>query len=193
MMELGRSGMISVILATHNDERLLVPTLAALVPGAVSGLVREVLVADGGSSDGTVAVAELAGCRLQISDQPKSARLKGAAGSARSPWLMFLRPGIVPQPEWRDVVEQFLTRADAGVDFHPIGVFATTPRIPIIHRLIQLRLSAVGLVVLKKLYVEVGGHDDTVQSDTALLRRLGRSRASVLPARVVNLADTKDR
>ena len=31
--------MISVVIATHESERLLVPTLAALVPGAMTGLV----------------------------------------------------------------------------------------------------------------------------------------------------------
>ncbi|KAB2881843.1 MAG: glycosyl transferase, partial [Pseudorhodoplanes sp.] len=35
--------MISVIIPTHESERLLVRTLACLVPGATAGLVREVI------------------------------------------------------------------------------------------------------------------------------------------------------
>ncbi|MEA2873185.1 MAG: hypothetical protein QOH67_3161, partial [Hyphomicrobiales bacterium] len=45
--------MFSVIVATYDSERALVPTLAALVPGATAGIVREVIVADGGSRDET--------------------------------------------------------------------------------------------------------------------------------------------
>jgi len=32
--------MLSVVIATENAERNLVPTLAALVPGAMAGVVR---------------------------------------------------------------------------------------------------------------------------------------------------------
>ena len=51
----GRTLMFSIIIATHDSERALVPTLAALVPGATAGIVREVIVADGGSRDETEA------------------------------------------------------------------------------------------------------------------------------------------
>ncbi len=58
--------MISVVIATHESERLLVPTLAALVPGALAGVVREVIVADAGSRDDTAKVADVAGCRFMV-------------------------------------------------------------------------------------------------------------------------------
>lgn len=38
--------MLSVIIPTHDSERALVRTLAALVPGAAAGLVSEVLITD---------------------------------------------------------------------------------------------------------------------------------------------------
>ena len=43
--------MISVIIPTLNSEIVLAHTLAALVPAAAEGVVREVIVVDGGSSD----------------------------------------------------------------------------------------------------------------------------------------------
>ena len=55
------------------------PTLAALVPGATAGIVREVIVADGGSRDDTEQVADIAGCRFLSSVEPLGARLKAAA------------------------------------------------------------------------------------------------------------------
>jgi glycosyltransferase involved in cell wall biosynthesis len=53
--------MLSVVIATHNSERALLPTLAALVSGAAAGIVREVIVADAGSRDATAAIADGAG------------------------------------------------------------------------------------------------------------------------------------
>ena len=85
--------MFSIIIPTNDSERALVPTLAALVPGATAGIVREAIVADGGSRDDTEKIADIAGCRFLVSRQPTGARLKAAAQSARGDWLMFIRPG----------------------------------------------------------------------------------------------------
>ena len=59
--------MLSVIIPTLNCERALALTLAMLVPGAVSGMVREVVLADGGSTDATLEVADAAGCSVLTS------------------------------------------------------------------------------------------------------------------------------
>src|SRR5262249_37675321 len=98
----GRRPMLSVVIATQDSERVLVPTLAALVPGAVAGVVREVIVADAGSHDDTATIADGAGCRLLVSNGGRGARLKAAAATARAPWLLFLRPGVVPEATWVD-------------------------------------------------------------------------------------------
>ena len=92
--------MLSAIIATHESERALVPTLAALVPGATAGLLGEVVVADAGSRDATAEVADIAGCRFMASNEPLGARLKAAAASTRAPWLLFLRAGCVPEAGW---------------------------------------------------------------------------------------------
>ena len=92
--------MLSVIIVTIDSERALVPTLAALVPGATSGLISEVIVADGGSRDDTAAVADAAGCNFRVFDGPLGRRLKTAAAAARAPWLLFLRPGTILDAAW---------------------------------------------------------------------------------------------
>ncbi|MGC1824295.1 MAG: glycosyltransferase, partial [Pseudolabrys sp.] len=96
----GYGSMLSVVIATHESERTLVPTLAALVPGAAAGLLGDVVVADAGSRDATAEVADVAGCRFISSTEPIGAQLKAAAASTRGPWLMFLRAGAVPQAGW---------------------------------------------------------------------------------------------
>src|ERR1700692_3700674 len=85
--------MLSVIIATKDSERALVPTLAALVSGATAGMISEVLIADGGSRDDTAAVAEVAGCNFFVLDGTTARRLNAAAGKARARWLLFLPPG----------------------------------------------------------------------------------------------------
>src|SRR5262245_58936909 len=85
-----REPMISVVIPTLNDEDGLAGTLAALVPAAVDGLVREVIVVDGGSTDGTLHIAEAAGTEIVRSEASRGAQLAARAKRARFPWLLFL-------------------------------------------------------------------------------------------------------
>ena len=66
--------MLSVIIATKDSERPLVLTLAALVPGAMAGIVREVIVADAGSGDATARVAHLL-CETAVRMNSRDGRL----------------------------------------------------------------------------------------------------------------------
>src|ERR1041385_91738 len=103
--------MFSVVIATNDSERALVATLAALVPGATAGIVREVIVADGGSRDETEQVADYAGCAFFSSGEPLGTRLNAAAAKARGDWLMFLHPGARPGPTWIDETIAFVQQA----------------------------------------------------------------------------------
>ena len=55
--------MLSVIIPTDGVEQSAVATLAALVPDAASGLVREVLLVDRAGNGVIERVADVAGCR----------------------------------------------------------------------------------------------------------------------------------
>src|SRR3977135_1657875 len=85
--------MLTVIIPTKNHEHALAPTLAMLVPGAMTGTVSQVIVADGDSTDATAEVVDVAGCEIMTSTAPLAARLRSAAAAARGSWLMVLRPG----------------------------------------------------------------------------------------------------
>src|SRR5262245_65191604 len=99
--------MISVVIPTHESERLLAHTLAALVPGALDGLLREVIVADAGSKDGTAKVADVAGCRFMVLPGSRGERLAAAAAAARADWLWFVQPGSIPGTGWIEELGRF--------------------------------------------------------------------------------------
>ena len=92
--------MISVVIATHNDERTLGQTLASLVTAAVDGLVREVILADAGSTDHTLAIAEDAGARVVQAEGVVEARLAEACKTARSEWLLILEASVPAPHGW---------------------------------------------------------------------------------------------
>jgi len=182
--------MLSVIIASHESERTLVPTLAALVPGAASGLLREVIVADGGSRDETAAVADLAGCRFISSCEPLGARLKAAAKAARAPWLMFLRAGVVPEPGWITAAEHFMQAADQLDAAGRAAVFrrqnGADPALGDVLAALRAAFGGgkprpeQGLLIARRFYEALGGHAGDDGAEEALLRKLGRRRIALL-------------
>ena len=184
--------MLSVVIPTFDSERTLVPTLAMLVPAAMSGVVRDVIIADGRSADATLEVADIAGCNVVASSAPLAQRLREAVATARAPWLMFLRPGTVLDTTWLDETVNFIEDTERG-DAAVAAVFrrAAPRRAPypmVIEALALIKFALIGragpdqgLVISTRLYGELGGHHDGAADPEAdLLSRLGRRRIVML-------------
>src|ERR1700682_4884158 len=106
--------MLSVIIPTEGLEQPAVATLAALVPGAAAGVVREVLLVDRTGTGVIERVADVAGCRFLRCEGSHASALAAGARQARSPWLMFLHAGAVLDSGWIDETTQFIQRVSAG-------------------------------------------------------------------------------
>jgi hypothetical protein len=194
--------MLSVVIATQDSERALLPTLSALVAGAAAGIVREVIVADAGSVDATATVADAAGCRFLSSALPRGARLKAAAQAARAPWLMFLAPGTVPDVTWVDEARRFIEQAElrgcAGTYaavFRP-GSAAFRPTLIEALALLWAALgggpsTGQGLLIAKSLYHSIGGHPDGGEPERDLAHRLGRRRLVLLPSGAISVVEKR--
>src|SRR3982074_2765900 len=100
--------MLSVIIPTQGLEQPAVATLAALVPGAAAGVVREVLLVDRSGTGVIQRVADVAGCRFLRFEGSHAAALAAGARQARSPWLMFLHAGAVLDSGWIEETAQFI-------------------------------------------------------------------------------------
>jgi glycosyltransferase involved in cell wall biosynthesis len=185
--------LISVILPTLDAERLLVPTLSALVPGSAAGLVREVILADGGSKDDTEKVADAAGCEFLRGPRDLGARLRAAAHAARGNWLLFLDPAGVLDEGWPREVRAFMDSAErsgfAGrraasfrLAFDGFGMKPKLKKAASAARLALLGRprDEQGLLIAKRFYDELGAHTDGAKAHRRLIARLGRRRMVAL-------------
>ena len=93
--------MISAIILTGGSERDLASILSALVPAAVDGLVRQVLVVSNGESPAVAAICEDAGASL-------APDLSAAASSARADILLVLPENLRLRPGWHESVRRHL-------------------------------------------------------------------------------------
>jgi hypothetical protein len=187
--------MLSVIIPTEGVEQPAVATLAALVPGAAAGVVREVLLVDRADNGVIERVADVAGCRFLPFKGSRAAALAAGARAARAPWLMFLRAGAVLDATWIDETTQFIHRVSAS-DRPRAGVFrhARSPyaerrlrdSLTFIARMIAGPLSDQGLLIARDHYDRLGGYGaGGRRSEARLLRQLGRSSRTLLRSRII--------
>jgi hypothetical protein len=189
--------MITAIFAARDVEMPLAHALHALVPAAAEGVLREVLVIDGGSSDGTAVVADAAGCDIVESRGERENDLRRAAELAKSDWLLFLSPHAVMEVGWQAEAVDYIGRAvESGCANRCAAVFrlgqaddSTRARLSEWFASVRTKLLAApreeqGLLISRQLYRELGGHHALpAMSEVDLARRVGRRRLTLLRKR----------
>ena len=185
--------MISIIIPTLNAEQYLPATLSALVPGAVEGLVREVIAVDGGSTDRTQKIIDHAGAEFVPSAPGRGRQLHDGAKRARSQWLLFLHADTVLEDSWVREAIRFMHAVDSGARAPAAAAFrfqlddrGICPRS--LERLVSLRCRVLrlpygdqGLLIPRRLYNDIGGYRDMpIMEDVDFVRRLGRARVELL-------------
>lgn len=181
--------MLTVVIPTLNAAHGLPRTLAALGrPDA--GL--EIVVADGGSRDGTCALAEAHGARVVKVPAGRGPQLAAGAeaAAADATWLLFLHADTVPAPGWRDVVARHVATTPGRAGYFRFALDDPSSAARRVERLVawRCRLLALpygdqGLLISRELYSAVGGFAAVpLMEDVDLIRRLGRRRLAGLPA-----------
>lgn len=193
--------MISVVIPTLNAESGLAACMSALVPATVEGLVREVIIVDGGSTDRTLRIADQAGARIVKSAPGRGRQLLTGSKAARFDWILFLHADTVLDAGWEREVSAFIERVEVGRRPESGAVFRfALDDLGFMPRLVEwgvaLRTSVLrlpygdqGLVIPRRLYDRIGGFRDMpLMEDVDIIRRLGRSRTIVLRATAVTSA-----
>lgn len=100
---------VSAIIPTRNEEVRIGPTIDA----ARAAGVHEVIVADGGSSDGTVTIAEARGARVITGERVRARQLNRGAAEATGDVLIFLHADTLLPP---DAAGAVIRAIDSGSD-----------------------------------------------------------------------------
>jgi glycosyltransferase involved in cell wall biosynthesis len=104
--------MITVVIPVRDQEEPLLRTLAALAPLAAQGIVADVVVADCGSRDATLSVADAAGCAIVENCADRASAIRAAVGLARKPWLLLLAAGDIPDAGLAAAAREHIARTD---------------------------------------------------------------------------------
>lgn len=187
---------ISVVIPTLNARRTLPDCLASLIEGLSEGLIREVVIADGGSHDATPALAEAAGAVLVTAPASRGGQLRRGCAIAGGRWLMVLHADTVLEPGWSRAVADHIAEPGAGPAHFRLAFRATgiMPRwvagwANLRAAMFRLPYGDQGLLVRRDAYDRAGGYpDQPLMEDVALALALG-VRFAALPARALTGAD----
>ncbi len=193
--------MITVVIPTLNAESGLAAALTALIPATVEGLIREVIIVDGGSTDRTLEIADQAGASIVRSGSGRGRQLAVGAEHARMPWVMFLHADTVLETGWEREAAAFIERVEVGQRPEAAAAFQFAlddlgfkPRVietgvTVRCFLFRLPYGDQGLLIPRRLYKSLGGYKELpLMEDVDLVRRLGRSRTIILRAKAVTSA-----
>src|SRR5258707_15693938 len=108
LLSMSSTPPLSIVIPVRDAATFLPSCLGALEEGRSCGLVREIIVVDGGSRDDTPARALALGARLLVAPAGRGAQLAAGAASASGAWLLFLHADTILPPDWPASVAAFL-------------------------------------------------------------------------------------
>lgn len=182
--------MISIVIPALNEERALPGTLARVFEQAGA---FEVIVVDGGSSDGTRAVAQgHPAVRLVEAPRGRARQMNAGARAARGEWLLFLHADTLLPRDGLARIAGLPGEVDAGCFEQRFS--GDDWRLALISRLHNFRCRRTGVMygdqamfIRRRVFESLGGFPDVAYlEDVIFTERLARlARPTLVPAEVV--------
>lgn len=183
--------MLSVVVPTLNAGHCIGSCLGSVAEA------DEIIVADGGSSDGTRETAEASGARILGCEQGRGRQLAAGATAAAGDWLLFIHADTRLASGWCEAAEWHIARQRAKAACFRFRLDAPQWQARAIEAAVALRVRLVGLpygdqglLVSRTLYDSVGGFRPLpMMEDVDLVRRIGRARLERLPIDALSSAE----
>ena len=174
----GAMARLTIVLPVLNEAAIIVAALRALAPLRARGV--EIIVADGGSRDGTARLAMPSADRVITVQRGRGAAVNAGAALGTGDALLFLHADTtLPDNADRLIVAALARRAWGRFDLRIAG---SHPFLAVVARMINLRSRLTGIAtgdqaifVSREAFQRVGGFPELpLMEDIAISRRLKR-------------------
>ncbi len=183
---------LSIIIPVLNEAAAIGDALAALAPCRARGV--EVVVVDGGSRDGTAAIAHPLADHLLSAPRGRGSQMNAGATVAKGEVLLFLHADTRLPPDAERLVLMGLQASKRAWGRFDVTIAGRSPLLRLVAAMMNLRSRLTGIAtgdhamfVTREAFAQAGGFPDIpLMEDIVLSRRLKRiGRPACLPARVV--------
>jgi len=188
--------MLSIVIPTLNDAHRIEATLERL---ADSDIECEIVIADGGSGDGTAELLSRRGFKVVKAPRGRGSQLSAGAAQATGNWLLFLHADTRPGPGWTTVVRRFMADPDnrfrAAYFTFTLDDPSTSARR--LEKMVAWRCQKFGLpygdqgfLISHDFYDRLGGYKTIpLMEDVDLVARINNHRLEQLPVSAVTSAE----
>jgi rSAM/selenodomain-associated transferase 2 len=168
---------LTVVIPAWNEEGLVARAVLSVRDEA------EVLVVDGGSEDGTCAVAAAAGGQVVRAERGRGRQLDAGARQARGEWLVFLHADTRLEPGWAAELRALARQGCAvggafrfAVDAPGRGYRLLERAVALRCRMLRLPYGDQALFARREAYARAGGFPPLpLMEDVAFVSRLRRA------------------
>ncbi|MDO5755897.1 MAG: TIGR04283 family arsenosugar biosynthesis glycosyltransferase [Rhodobacterales bacterium] len=180
-----RAGL-SVIVPVLDAADDLPALLGGLMAGVEAGLIRELILSDGGSRDGAAQIAKEVGAVWVAGPASRGGQLRRGADAAEGAWLLFLHADTQLPEGWVRAVKAQMADGRPGYfrltfDSQGIAPGIVAGWANLRARLLCLPYGDQGLLIARDEYEALGGYQDIpLMEDVAMSRLLGR-RLRMMP------------
>jgi rSAM/selenodomain-associated transferase 2 len=181
---------LSVVIPTLNAASSLAATLQAL-----DGACAEIVIADGGSTDATVAIARQNGAIVIHANRGRGSQMAAAVARASGRWLLLLHADTRLAAGWIEAARGHIADPTRAGYFR-FALASSDLRARRLERLVAWRCRVValpygdqGLLISRELLDAIGGvRPLPLMEDVDLVRRLGRARLVALNVDAITAA-----
>jgi rSAM/selenodomain-associated transferase 2 len=183
--------MLSIIVPTLNEAAGIAAALQRLAPLRQGG--AEVIVADGGSDDDTVAIARSLADHALTAPRGRASQMNAGAAAANGDVLLFLHADTAPPDEVDSLISVMLADPRYRWGRFDVRIEGRHPLLPVIAAMMNLRSRITGICtgdqaifVRRRTFMELDGYPDIpLMEDIALSKSLRRrSPPACISARV---------
>ena len=184
-----KTSEISIVIPTLNEEGHI-PSFVRLL----SGQAKEVIVADGGSSDGTTDMARALGFQVVEASAGRAAQLNLGAACARGRILLFAHADTLLPETFHDAIVHILGTQRVIAGAFSLAIADAGPALRFIahcanirSRLLQLPYGDQGIFITREHFDRLGGFPDLpIMEDYCFVRKAkAHGRIVTLPLKAI--------
>jgi len=172
--------MLSIIVPALNEAGGIAAALARLAPMRQRG--AEVIVADGGSDDGTAAIATPHADRVVVAPRGRASQMNAGARLATGYALLFLHADTILPDEADALIAATLADPRHSWGRFDVRIEGSHPLLPVVAAMMNLRSQVTGvctgdqaIFLRRNVFVEIDGFPDIpLMEDIAISKALRR-------------------